>query len=79
MSCVGVKTITISIEAYEALKKLKMPGESFSETILRLVRNVGDLMDLAGSWSDVSDEFFESFMKNMRDAWSSWKVVKEQY
>jgi hypothetical protein len=29
------KTITLSVSAYERLKKLKEPGESFSEVVLR--------------------------------------------
>lgn len=29
------KTITLSVTAYERLKKLKGPGESFSEVVLR--------------------------------------------
>ncbi|MCD6508964.1 MAG: antitoxin VapB family protein [Thermoprotei archaeon] len=52
----GVKTITISIEAYNALVREKRPGESFSDVILRLIRSRGDLMELAGSWSDLDDE-----------------------
>lgn len=32
------KTITISVEAYKALKSLKEKGESFTATILRLTR-----------------------------------------
>jgi len=43
----GVKTITISIEAYEDLLKLKRPGESFSDMILRLAKK-RSLLDLAG-------------------------------
>jgi predicted CopG family antitoxin len=32
----AVKTITIKESAYEVLKSLKMPRESFSETIVRI-------------------------------------------
>lgn len=32
----AVKTITIMEKAYEALKSLRLPRESFSETILRI-------------------------------------------
>ena len=34
----AVKTITVTIEAYEALKSLKAQRESFSDTILRVAK-----------------------------------------
>lgn len=34
----AVKTITVTEEAYNALKGLKVPRESFSKTILRVAR-----------------------------------------
>ncbi|WP_350309085.1 antitoxin VapB family protein [Ignisphaera cupida] len=34
----NVKRITISINAYDALLKLKRPDESFSEVMLRLAK-----------------------------------------
>lgn len=69
MTSMGVKTITISIEAYNALVREKRPGESFSDVILRLIRSRGDLMELAGSWSDLDDEEVGEFLKNVRKAW----------
>mgnify|MGYP001773242302 CR=1 FL=1 len=72
MQAVGVKTITISSEAYEALARVKKPGESFSDVILRLVRKSRSLMDLAGTWSGVNEEELEEAMKQVREAWSRW-------
>ena len=75
----GVKTITISLKAYEALLREKRPGESFSDVILRLVRRGGDLMDLAGAWGDVGDEELEEAFKGVREAWSRWRLVEGRF
>ncbi len=74
----GVKTITISLEAYEALLRIKKPGESFSDVILRLVRKHRSLIDLAGVWRDISDEDLYEVFKEIKEAWSKWgmKLVK---
>ncbi len=71
------KTITISLEAYEALLRLKRPGESFSDAILRLARSVPDLSELEGVWSDVPEEKIEEILKSIREAWASWRVRQE--
>jgi len=71
------KTITISLEAYEALLRLKRPGESFSDVILRLARSVPDLSELEGIWSDVPEEKIEEVLKSIRGAWASWRVRQE--
>lgn len=68
----GTKTITISLEAYNALLRLKKPGESFSEVILRLAKKNRDIMDLAGAWGDVSSEKLSETLKEIREAWSRW-------
>ncbi len=69
----GVKTITISIEAYEALLRLKRPGESFSDVILRLAKR-RSLLDLAGVWRDVDDEELERVLKEIREVWLKWNT-----
>ena len=43
----GTKNIAISDEAYERLKSLKRPGESFTGLIERMTRS-GSVADLAG-------------------------------
>ncbi|MGB9729563.1 MAG: antitoxin VapB family protein [Thermoprotei archaeon] len=68
------KTITISLEAYEALLRIKKAHESFSDVILRLVRKHRSLMDLAGSWSDVNEDEIESFLNDIKEVWSQWSL-----
>ncbi len=67
------KTITISLEAYLALSKEKRPGESFSDVILRILRERGDIMELAGAWSDLSEEEVKGLLNRIREAWSTWR------
>jgi len=70
------KTITISLEAYKALRRLKRPGESFSDVILRLARSQPDLSELAGAWSDVPEEKAEEILRSIREAWASSRVQR---
>jgi predicted CopG family antitoxin len=70
------KTITISLEAYEALRRLKRPGESFSDAILRLAKSIPNLSELAGAWSDAPEEKAEEILRSTREAWASWRVQR---
>ena len=63
VSCMG-KNITVSDETYELLTRFKLPGESFSDVIKRLVNRGGKLMDLAGKktitreqWACINNEY----------------------
>ncbi|NVM27248.1 MAG: hypothetical protein HWN65_00290 [Candidatus Helarchaeota archaeon] len=42
------KNIAVSDEVYELLSRFKLPGESFSDVIKRVIKRGGKLMDLAG-------------------------------
>ena len=47
--CMAFKTLTISEEAHQRLKKQKLPGESFTQVILREIpeplETAGDVLD----------------------------------
>lgn len=73
----GVKTITISLKAYEALLREKKPGESFSDVILRLVKNRDRILDLAGAWRDIDEGEIEEVFRGIREAWSKWRGIEE--
>ena len=69
---VAHKTITISIEAYRALLRLKGPKESFTDVILRLVSR-GSLVEFAGKWRGDPREL-EDALSELRSAWRRWGV-----
>ena len=53
------KTISLSIEAFNKLKKEKKENESYSKTVLRILgdRDNSDIMELAGAFNENSDEW----------------------
>ena len=46
------KTITIMEDAYNVLAKEKLPDESFSDTIRRVVGKKTDILDFFGVWDE---------------------------
>ncbi|UJG41298.1 MAG: antitoxin VapB family protein [Candidatus Heimdallarchaeum aukensis] len=42
------KNIAISDELYKLLKRLKRPGESFTDVILRSIKHSTSIMDITG-------------------------------
>ena len=61
------KTLTITKEAYDQLKALKRPDESFSQTIKRITGNKQDIMRFAGILSDLSDKDIEEMKQSIRE------------
>jgi predicted CopG family antitoxin len=62
------KVISIADDAYEALKNMKQPGDSFSDVVRRITEKTRkqSLKDFAGIW------------KGMPDIDKAFKDVKEQ-
>jgi predicted CopG family antitoxin len=50
------KSIPITKEAHDALRREKKESESFTETILRLTRRTGKLSDCFGTWKMTDKE-----------------------
>jgi len=61
------KTISVSEDVYALLKKMKLKGESFTETIRRLVKG-RRISDCAGLWSDLSDASIEEIKAGVLEA-----------
>lgn len=60
------KTITIMEDAYEVLAKAKLPNESFSDTIRRVVKPNKTLSDFAGIWKDVNTNEIKKIIEDGR-------------
>jgi predicted CopG family antitoxin len=61
----GTKNIAISDEAYQRLKALKKPGESFTEVIERMTRSRG-VLELAGILSPQQAAKVKEEVREMR-------------
>ena len=62
----ATKNIAISEEAYQRLKALKRPGESFTEVIERMTRSKG-ILDLTGVLSKEQARAVSEEVRQMRE------------
>ncbi len=60
------KTISVTKKVYDMLKKEKLPGESFSEALTRLVEERGKISDLAGAWNNLTEQEIASIEEGMK-------------
>ena len=61
----GTKNISLKDEAYEALKRMQLKGESFSDTVIRLSKKFGNLLSYIESSSTYDSEEAEAEIKNL--------------
>ncbi|MBW2968678.1 antitoxin VapB family protein [Candidatus Woesearchaeota archaeon] len=62
----SIKTITITENAYESIKNLKNPGESFSQLFVRLSSKKLKIRDLCGAVK-MNDKSADSFKKRTKE------------
>jgi predicted CopG family antitoxin len=62
----GTKNIAISDEAYQRLRSLKKPGESFTELIERMTQQKG-ILDLAGVLTPKEGRSMKETIGRMRE------------
>lgn len=59
------RNVSLRDEVYELVSREKIPGESFSDTLERLVKRRGKLMDAVNSWEEVDEEEIDKIEKNV--------------
>jgi predicted CopG family antitoxin len=72
----ATKNISIMDDVYDLLKSMKRSEESFSEEIRRLIKPKGSILDLAGSWSDMSDEEADKIKENVENLRKSTRLAE---
>ena len=51
----ATKTLSVTDDVYQTLKRMKLKGESFSDTIRRLAER-GSIAECAGLWAEMTEE-----------------------
>ena len=67
------KSVSLNIEAYELLKKIKKENESFSDVIIRLIKqpDIKEILNYFGSMEDdLPDDTLKEFIKEAKQAWN---------
>ncbi len=75
------KTLSVTEEVYNLLKRMKLPHESFGEAIERLCKNftTENLLiwyDNTDGWKDMSDDEYHEINAAMKDFGKNFKPQK---
>jgi len=70
----ATKTISITEEAYEALKREKKGRESFTDRILRIAVKSGKISDCFGAWK-MTDEEEKAVLGELS---AGWRLTQER-
>lgn len=62
----GAKNISLKDEAYDALKRMQLKGESFSDTVIRLSKKFGNLMSYLENSSKYDNKEAEVEINNLK-------------
>lgn len=84
-----IKSLTITEDAYDALKKLKLGNESFSEVILRISRGKSNAIEKyfgtlkmsakeVNEWQKKIKEERKEFDKNFRERQEKFKEILKE-
>lgn len=61
-----MKTVTLTVEAYDALSAVRKEGESFSEVVKRLAGPPFRLSSFAGAWAKLPASKLDSIKSDLR-------------
>ena len=64
----ATKNIAITEEAYNLMRRHKLPNESFSQLIKERFKKGKTLTDYAGIWADTPEEEWQEFERHVREA-----------
>jgi predicted CopG family antitoxin len=75
----GSKTISVTEEVYNLLSKMKLPGESFGDTIARLCKpktttGLREWVKSTKAWSDEEVDALEKAIASVRESLSAQEV-----
>ncbi len=72
------KTISVTLDVYNLLKKMRLPGESFGDTIARLCKGkTSEALYLwtqtSDGWTDLTKEEYRLLDETLRDVQASFQ------